>query len=169
MSKGEVVSIHTCEKAGDPMRSPMETRAVVGLGLEGDRYASRSGTYSKTHAPDREVTLIEAETLEALQREHGIALSAEESRRNLVTRGIVLVDLIGKTFRVGEVVLHGERQCEPCGYLEDLTGKQVFAPLQDRGGLRTHIVTGGTIRAGDVIEVVAQAEAAPAIPAAGGT
>ena len=161
-AKGTVRSIHTCSDAGQPMGELSSVRALKGEGLEGDRYLHRRGTYSKTHAPDREVTLIEAETLDWLAREHGIALAPQETRRNLVTEGIVLNDLIGRRFRVGdEVVLEGVRQCVPCGYLERLTGKPVFAPLQDKGGLRTFIVQGGTIRVGDAITELAEAEAAP--------
>ncbi|HEX9843861.1 MAG TPA: MOSC domain-containing protein [bacterium] len=164
-AKGTVQSIHTTSDAGQPMRELPSVRALKGEGLEGDRYLFRRGTYSKTHAPDREVTLIETETLAWLQREHGIALPPAEARRNLVTAGVALCELIGKRFRVGsEVVLEGVRPCEPCGYLEKLTGKPVFAPLKDRGGLRTFIVQGGTLRVGDAITELAEAEAAAPIP-----
>ena len=152
MTTGRVRSIHTCGDAGQPMTTQAAAEARPGEGLAGDRYLLRRGTYSKTHAPDREVTLIAAEDLDWLARTHGIPLAPEESRRNLVTTGIVLTDLIGRRFRVGtEVILEGVRQCEPCGYLERLTGKAVFAPLQDRGGLRAFIVQGGTVRTGDPI------------------
>jgi len=166
MQKGTVRSLHTCSHAGQAMESPREVEAVKGQGLAGDRYLHRRGTYSKTHAPDREVTLFEAETLDWLQRERGIAFSAEEARRNVVTEGVALAELIGKRFRVGgQVILEGVRLCDPCGYLEKLTGKPVFAPLKVRGGLRTFIVRGGTLRVGDAIAEVAEAEAVPASPA----
>jgi hypothetical protein len=69
------------------MRSIGEVRAVPGQGLEGDRYGSRTGTYSHRPAPDRDVTLIEIEAIEALTRDYGIALDAKDSRRNIATRG----------------------------------------------------------------------------------
>lgn len=169
MAKGKVLSIHTCGQASDPMSTHGEVQAIRRQGLRGDRYLSRTGTYSKHHAPDRELTLIESEALEALRREHGITLEPEETRRNLVTEGISLQELIGKQFRVGEeVVLEGIRPCEPCGYLEEITGKKVFEPLKERGGLRTSIVQGGTIRVGDAIAELAEAEAVAAVPTPGG-
>ena len=126
-------------------------RLVAGSGLEGDRYATARGTYSHKPAPDRQVTLIEMETLDALARDHGIDLPPHETRRNLTTAGVPLNHLVGRDFRVGDVVLHGGRLNVPCQYLEDLLGKKVFKPLIHRSGLNCMILTGGTIRPGDAI------------------
>jgi len=134
------------------MRALAEARLVAGVGIEGDRYATRTGTYSVRHHVDREVTLIEFETLEALERDHGIALAPHEHRRNLTTRGVPLNHLVGRRFRVGECVLYGGRLNVPCQYLEDLLGKKVFKPLINRSGLNCQIVTGGIVRPGDPIE-----------------
>ena len=134
------------------MRALAEARLVAGVGIEGDRYATRTGTYSVRHHVDREVTLIEFETLEALERDHGIALAPHEHRRNLTTRGVPLNHLVGRRFRVGECVLYGGRLNVPCQYLEDLLGKKVFKPLINRSGLNCQIVTGGIVRPGDLIE-----------------
>ncbi|MGH7352284.1 MAG: MOSC domain-containing protein, partial [Candidatus Methylomirabilales bacterium] len=73
MWQGTVVSIHLAETGAGPMVSVEEVQAVPGRGLEGDRYFNHTGTYSKKSGPDREVTLIEIEAIEALKREHGIA------------------------------------------------------------------------------------------------
>jgi MOSC domain-containing protein YiiM len=100
------------------------------------------------------VTLVEAEALEAVLAETGIDLTGGRARRNLVTRGVRLADLNGRTFRVGEVVLRGTRLCAPCEFLERLTEPGVFAALKGRGGLRAEILQGGLIRAGDSIEPV---------------
>lgn len=134
------------------MRELAQARLVPGLGIEGDRYALRTGSYSDRHNVDREVTLIEFETLEALARDHGIELAPHEHRRNLTTRGVPLNHLVGSYFRVGECVLHGERLNVPCRYLEDLLGKKVFKPLLNRSGLNCRIEKGGVIRAGVAIE-----------------
>ena len=135
----------------------METResvaAVEGQGLEGDRYLSGVGTYSNKPGIDRQVTLIEAEVLESLSAELGQPFSSADSRRNVITRGLQLNDLTESTFRVGEVTLRGVRLCEPCAYLEEVTGLPVLKPLVNRGGLRAEILTGGTIRVGDPLEV----------------
>ena len=141
---------------GQPMRPLAAAVAVAGRGLEGDRYHDRTGYYSERPSPGggRELTLIEAEVLESLATEHGITLAPVECRRNLVTRGIRLLELIGHRFRVGELLCEGVRICEPCVYLEQLTGKPVNEPLVHRGGLRANILEGGRIRLGDVIGAV---------------
>lgn len=133
------------------MASVPEVRAVVGKGLEGDRYFTQVGTYSNTPGPDREVTLIESEVLEALRRECGIPLDPNESRRNIVTAGVPLNSLVGRDFRVGEVALRGVRLCQPCAHLERLTSPGVLAALVNRGGLRAQILTNGVIRVGDPV------------------
>ena len=73
-----------------------EARLVAGIGIEGDRYATRLGTYSKKHHLDRQVTLIEVEVLETLARDHSIELAPHEHRRNLTTRGVPLSHLVGQ-------------------------------------------------------------------------
>jgi MOSC domain-containing protein YiiM len=152
MYKGTVVSIHIASEAEGRMVAVKETRAVPGKGLEGDRYFRHIGTYSAKPGPDREVTLIEAEALEALRRDYGVTLEPGESRRNITTRGVPLNFLVGKEFTVGPVSLLGIRLCEPCGHLEGLTREGTRAGLVHRGGLRAQILTEGVIRAGDAVE-----------------
>jgi len=133
------------------MRPLPEARLTAGVGIEGDRYATGKGHYSKIPRSDRQVTLIEIETLEALQRDHAIQFKPDETRRNLTTREVPLNHLVGKRFRVGTVLLYGARLNVPCKYLEQVTGKPVYEPLIHRSGLNCEIVEGGVIRAGDLI------------------
>jgi MOSC domain-containing protein YiiM len=155
MTKGIVVSLHIAARAAERMISVSVARAVPGKGLERDRYHDRTGTYSTGDArPDREVTLIEDEAVAALRRDYEVDFDAGESRRNIVTRGVALNHLVGCDFRVGDVALHGVRLCEPCGHLEQVTGRPVRAGLVHRGGLRAQILTAGTIRVGDPVEVI---------------
>jgi MOSC domain-containing protein YiiM len=149
--QGSVVSIHVAPDAGAPMVVVPEARALPGRGLEGDRYAGGRGHYSSTpSAGGREITLIETETVEALD-ELGVKLSAADTRRNVATRGVPLNHLVGRAFRVGEVRLRGTRLCEPCRYLEGLTRDGVMTALIHRGGLRAEILGAGVIRVGDVV------------------
>lgn len=150
MFQGELAGIFIGEKSA-PLRALAEVEAIAGCGLAGDRYFLKEGTFSNKHGPDREVTLIEIEALEALQRECKLALEPGQSRRNLVTRGVPLNHLVGKEFAVGEVVLRGIRLCEPCGHLEKLTVKGVQEGLCHRGGLRAQVIKGGLLRTGDPI------------------
>jgi MOSC domain-containing protein YiiM len=150
---GTVEGIFITPAAGAPMRSVESVRAVEGLGLEGDRYHQAIGTFSKTPGGGRHLTMIDAAALEALETEHGIALEPGASRRNLVARGVDLLDLIGKRFWVGDVLCEGIRECPPCGHLESLTSKGVLQGLTDRGGLRVEIRQSGTIKIGDAIRL----------------
>ncbi len=151
MFRGSVVSLFIAQDAAVPMESREEVKAVAGRGLEGDRYFAGRGHWSKTPGVTREVTLIEIETIEALEREKKIALPPGAARRNVVTRGVPLNHLVGREFQIGTVRLRGTRLCEPCAYLEGLTQHGVLAGLIHRGGLRAEIVTGGTIRLEDSI------------------
>jgi MOSC domain-containing protein YiiM len=149
---GNVVSIHVAPAAGAPMSAVAEIRVIAGKGLEGDRYFRKTGSYSKTPGSGREVTLIEIEAIDALQREYRIDIDPGQARRNIVTRGVALNHLIDREFSVGDVVLRGTRLCDPCSHLEKLTVKGTLRGLIHRGGLRADIVRGGTIRIEDPIK-----------------
>ena len=151
MFTGRLVGIYTTAEAGAALAPSTEVRAIEGDGLEGDRYASKVGTYSGRAGPHREVTFIEREVIAAVVDEAGVELAEHETRRNLVTEGVPLHHLIGKTFRVGDVVFRGVKSCPPCAYLEKLTRAGVRAALENRGGLRAEVVQGGTLRIGDEI------------------
>ncbi len=151
MFEGEVVSIHIAPAAAKPAVSVEEAHAVPGKGLEGDRYFNREGTYSDRHGPDREVTLNEIETIQALERDYKLELSPGDARRNIVTRNVPLNHLVGREFQVGEVTLLGLRLNEPCNHLASLTDDKVKQGLVHRGGLRAQVLTDGVIRPGDAI------------------
>ncbi len=152
MAKGSVVSIQVAPDAKGAMQNLPEVRAVEGRGLEGDRYCNEVGSYSHNPGPDREVTLIEAEAMEAMERDYGTVLDSKDSRRNVTTRGVPLNHLVQREFTVGGVKLRGLRLCEPCANLARLTGKNVLQGLVHRGGLRAQVLTGGMIRVGDAVE-----------------
>lgn len=152
MLQGNVVSINVTAKGGEPMNSIDEVRAVAGKGLEGDRYFSQDGTFSKTSGSGREITLIEAEAIEAMERDYGTKIEYKDARRNIVTRGVALNHLVGKEFRVGEVAIRGVRLNEPCNHLASLTNEKVKPGLVHRGGLRGEILNDGLIRVGDRVQ-----------------
>ena len=148
---GTLEHIHITPAARQPMQSLAQARLIAGKGIEGDRYLLGTGTYSEKPEPGRQVTLIEAESLEALLRDHEIELTPQEHRRNLTVRDVPLNHLVGRRFRVGSVVLEATRLNKPCKYLELVTGKTVYEPLINRSGLNCIIVEGGTIRPGDPV------------------
>ena len=147
---GRIESIHIASAAKAPTRAIEHAVAIPGVGLEGDRYALQQGTFYKP-LPDFELTLIEAEALEALKRDYEVELAPGEARRNLVTRGVPLNHMVGREFQVGEVKVRGIRLCEPCSHLQALAGRPVMEGLLHRGGLRAQILSRGTIRVGDTV------------------
>lgn len=146
---GTLQHIHITAKAREAMQELAEAKLVAGSGIEGDRYSLGTGTYSMKPEPGRQVTLIEAETLEALARDHGLELTPREHRRNLTVADVPLNHLVGRQFRVGDVLLEGTRLNVPCKYLMLVTGKKVYEPLLNRSGLNCRIIEGGVIRPGD--------------------
>ena len=154
MFTGKLVGIYTTSEPAKPLEANTELAAIEGVGLDGDRYATATGTYSKREGVHRQVTLVEREVIAAVNDEAGVELGENETRRNLVTEGVPLHHLVGRTFRVGEVVLRGIKSCPPCAHLEKLTRPGVRAALENRGGLRAEIVHGGMLRIGDEITAV---------------
>ncbi len=152
MRQGTIESVNIADGAKEPMRAIAEARAIPGVGLEGDRYALGQGTFFKPE-PSHELTLIEAEAIEALSRDYLIQLAPGDARRNLVTRDVPLNHLVGREFFIGEVKIRGIRLCEPCDHLQQLTRQPVIKGLLHRGGLRAQILSEGTIRVGDIVRV----------------
>jgi MOSC domain-containing protein YiiM len=157
--RGTLLHIHIAEAASYEMEELQEASCIAGRGIEGDRYFAGKGTYSPK--PDvREVTLFEQEVLDALARNDPplqggpIILRPEDHRRNLTVRGVPLNHLVGRRFRVGDVILRGGRLNFPCKYLEELLGLPVYLPLYNRSGLNCSIERGGIIRPGDGIELL---------------
>lgn len=151
MLEATVEGIFIVPSAGGAPQSVEEATAVPGRGLAGDRYFAGDGTYYAERKEGQDLTLIEAEAVEGLAREHGIVLGPGESRRNVVTRGIALNDLVGRRFRVGDVECVGRRLCDPCSHLEKLTEPGVLKGLVNRGGLRADIIIPGRISVGDEV------------------
>jgi MOSC domain-containing protein YiiM len=113
---------------------------VTGRGLTGDRYGDAG-----------DITLIAAEALEGLLADTGIELSHEESRRQVLTRGIDLNALVGERFTVGTVECEGVELCEPCNHLQSITKPGVLRGLVHRAGLRADIIAPGRIAIGDEV------------------
>ncbi len=130
------------------MQSILSVEAIANTGLVGDRYVidlNRNGD-------DYRVTLIESEEIERYTLEYGKSFSASDMRRNLVTRGVRLNELVGQRFSVGNtVVLEGIEVCEPCSLLACRTDKSIVKDMLHRGGLRARICVGGTISVNDTI------------------
>jgi MOSC domain-containing protein YiiM len=131
-------------------RIPAEPRASVkltaGRGIDGDRYdTNRDGP--------RQVTLIAVEDMAAIAAFLGLPEVAPEFlRRNLVTRGINLLALKDRRFRVGATLLEGSGECAPCSRMVETLGPGGYNAVRGHGGITARVVQGGTIHIGDTVE-----------------
>ncbi|MGE3799390.1 MAG: MOSC domain-containing protein [Candidatus Kapaibacterium sp.] len=150
----KILGIYSTLSSGEEMISREEGELVVERGIVGDRYSVELGTFSKNvdETRDYEVTLIESEEIDRFNAEHGFSIDYGAFRRNIVTQGVRLNQLVGREFRLGDVKLYAVGLCEPCAYLAKVLVPEVLPAMVGRGGLRARIVEGGKIRVGDMIE-----------------
>ena len=133
------------------MQTQDQIELVPGVGIKGDRYATKRGFYSDLPEPGRQITLFEIETLAALARDHDLTLDPIEHRRNITVRGVPLNHLVGVRFWVGETLLEATRLSTPCKHIEDVTGKTISRWLIHRSGLNCIILKGGKVSVGDTV------------------
>lgn len=150
---GVVEEIYVAPEGNVKMRRVPEVTALVGGGIEGDRYCEGTGYWTQ-FGDVCQVTLIEAEDLEEIRNEEGLRVHNGEHRRNLITRGVALSDLRGMRFKIGSAVLEYDRPRPPCRHVQELTEPGMTKALRRRGGICARVVQGGAIRAEDAIEVL---------------
>ncbi len=152
---GNVVGIFIASKKEQLPVSVNSIEAIAHRGLVGDRYYANSGTFSGAEplGPGREITLIEEESVSVLSEQLHQKINPAQLRRNVMTRGIRLNDLVGREFIIGQIRLMGVRLCHPCAHLERLSGWDVLKHLKDRGGLRADILDNGWLHVGDTVNV----------------
>lgn len=153
---GRVEHIHIAPNTAEDMVAKAAVEAVAERGIRGDRYFKGKGIWNEwddDRAEASDITFVEAEAVDAVERDYDIDLDPGEVRRNITTRDTALNHLVGVPFKVGDAVCAGTGLCEPCGYMQGLVGKgKVAEALKHRGGLDARIVESGTIRTGDRIE-----------------
>jgi MOSC domain-containing protein YiiM len=148
-----VEHIYLAGKAGEAQVEAQSIHVVVGTGIKGDRY------FAAKDEPGQNITLVEAEEIEAFCTESGRMIDFSCTRRNLVTRGVRLNALVGQEFTIGTVRLRGVELCEPCRSLgkrlatADLSSAAVVKRLLNRGGLRADILCSGSIAVGARVSV----------------
>jgi MOSC domain-containing protein YiiM len=148
---GRVEEIFVTTQGSAAMESVEEVETVEGCGIKGDRYCEGTGFWTQ-YGDVCQVTLIEGEHLDEIE-EGGLAIRSGQHRRNIVTRGIELLNLRGKRFRVGGVVLEYDRSRPPCKHVQDLSERGMTRALRNRGGICARVIQAGPIRPGDAIEV----------------
>ncbi len=149
----DVVQLFTAPADGEPMVAH-DTVEVVEGGMVGDRYLRGTGHYAPYDVC--EVTLVEAEALDKINADYSIDLWDGRHRRNIVTRGVPLYELLETTFSIGEATLRGTRPRPPCAHVERVADQEGVARAlgERRGGICASVLTAGTIAVGDQLEIV---------------
>jgi MOSC domain-containing protein YiiM len=149
-----VTALFLAPAGSEPMERVDSLEAVADRGLRGDRYFNGQGYYAPYDVC--QVTLLASEALGEIAREFDIDLSAGQHRRNVVTEGVDVHDLLGHRFRVGDALLEGTRPRPPCAHVEELADQSgVSRALKEgRGGICADVVESGEVAVDDGIEVV---------------
>src|SRR5262245_26973431 len=159
--RGVVAAIFITPQSEGEMLSVSEVQAFADRGLEGDRFFRDS--WNAVKRSDKAVSLIEDEVLRLAAEELGVESIAQKTRRNIVTRGVPLVELLHREFTVGGVRMRGIRLFEPCGHLVKVSKMPaIFNALNHRSGLKAAILSDGVIRVGDSIALHSSAAVASA-------
>lgn len=145
---GNVVWIGLRTASRQPMQEVEETFALIGTGLEGDRYKGKPES-------KRQVTLIQAEHLAAVGSYLGQGtIDPLLTRRNIVVQGLNLLALKDKRFRIGEAELEYTGECHPCSRMEENLGYGGYNAMRQHGGITARVIKEGKIRLGDSLVVV---------------
>ena len=125
-------------------------------GIVGDRCYLQKGTFSESlkQKDDFHITFIEQEQIDAFNKKTNLNYSNDRFRRNIVTQGIGLNDLVGKIFKINDIEFLGMRLCEPCKYLSLELGKEFLTQMIHKSGLRAKILSSGSFSVGESIEIL---------------
>lgn len=148
---GKVLEIYIAEHGLKPV-AQQAVQVEANRGIVGDRYYYGEGTFSQKLADDRksEITFIASEEIDRFNASQNEALGYGDVRRNIVTRGVTLGELIGKEFSIGPARFLGIEHCEPCAHLAATVNQKVLPHLVHTG-LRAAILQSGKIQANQKI------------------
>ena len=143
----KVFDIAISQNSKDKMKSVNNVEAVAGKGIVNDRH------YKENNSNRCQITLIEIENINYYNQKSATSFLAKDFRRNIITEGVKLNQLIGKEFFIGEVKVKAHDLCRPCKYLQEtLNQKNIIKEFLHKGGLRCEILIDGKILIGDKIK-----------------
>jgi hypothetical protein len=152
---GNVLEIYTARGKGKPMESLTRATVTAGRGIEDDRYALGVGAFSKNTSVIRHLSLISSEAIAEVNKTHGSEYHASHTRRNIITEGVDLNQLVGEEFTVGGVSVRGVALCDPCqrpSRLLNLPWVSFNEAFAGNGGLRAEVLTSGVIAVNSAIQ-----------------
>ncbi len=144
-----VSNICITPESGEKMQEINSIEVIANKGIVNDRY------FKDDNDKDIQITLIQSENVNYYNKISGTNFLPTDFRRNVITKGINLNELVGKEILIGEVKIKVHRLCDPCRYLQELlVQKNLVKKLLNRGGLRCELLTDGSININDVITVL---------------
>ena len=145
MSK--VIEIAISENSGGTTKSVDSVESIAGKGLINDRH------FKENNQKESQITLIEIENINYYNKVTKTSILPKDFRRNIITEGIKLNELVGKEFFIGKVKVKAHDLCRPCKYLENsLNQKNFIKELLRKAGVRCEILSSGKIFVGDEIK-----------------
>ena len=149
MSK--VFKIGTAKNNNQKIKEVLSIEVLSNKGIVGDRH------FSEYNNPYNQLTLIESENIDYYNEKYDLNIPYIDFRRNIVTQGIKLNDLIGKKLLIGDVEIEVIDLCRPCRHLQEkLNQKNIIKEFLRRGGVRCHILKSSKIMIGAYIQVISQ-------------
>ena len=139
----EVVSIHIVKENKAPAGYCNQAVVYDNFGIKGDY---RSGKYKV-----EQITLIEYEVLETVSRKLGYKIPSGASRRQIVTKGISLDELVGQRLRIGVVLVQVEKKCKPCNNMEISIGQGAKEAMNGKAGVFCRVIKGGELHINDEV------------------
>ena len=147
MSK--VFKLGITDKNNKKINEVKAIEVIENKGVVGDRH------FDEFNDPYCQLSLIESENIDFYNFKYKLNIPYVDFRRNIITKGIRLNDLIGKRFAVGNVKVEGIDLCRPCRHLtEILSQENVLKEFLRKGGLRCQILSSSMINVGDDIRVL---------------
>jgi hypothetical protein len=150
---GFVKSIYVAPDAGEPMEFADMVELAARIGIVDDRYGMGKGSFQRAGKQKiRHLSLISTEAIEAVNQDRAFPFTEGDTRRNIITAGIDLNNLVGVEFSIGNIALRGTELCDPCVRPSVLSGNKGFKEaFQNRGGLRAEVLSSGLIVVGDTV------------------
>tara|TARA_Y200000002_G_C22495793_1_gene584974 strand:- start:383 stop:829 length:447 start_codon:yes stop_codon:yes gene_type:complete len=145
----EVLKLGVTENSNQKIKEVKTINVLANKGIIGDRH------FQEINDPYNQISLIESESIDNYNIKFGLNISYIDFRRNVITKGVRLNDLVGKKFKVGAVALAGIDLCRPCKHLsENLNQNNIIKEFLRNGGLRCQILSSAKINVGDQIQLI---------------
>ena len=145
----EVYKLGITANSNQPIQEVNSIEVKTNQGIVGDRH------FKEFNDPCNQLSLIESENIDEYNIKFGLNFSYIEFRRNIVTKGIQLNNLVGKKIEIGNTKLEVIDLCRPCRHLTEMLNQDnILKEFLRKGGIRCQILSTSRISLGDKIKVL---------------